>query len=381
MYIKRDIILSCKEVVLMWNRVNRSWKGRLGILSVLLISIGLVVGGCGKDEETVSTVPLVKTMVVGKDSVGQENSLAGTIKNRYETALSFQIGGRVVQKNFNIGDRVSAGQVLAVLSQSDTSSQVQNAQGALAAAQSQYDLAATNVERYRTLYSQEAISQLQLDQMENSFKVAAAQLAQAQANVQMSTNQQEYTQLVAPADGIITASSVEVGQVVGAGQTVGSIAVGNEPEAIIAIPEQMLASVTTGTAVKVSFWALPNEITNGVVREISPVPDPTARTYTVKISLPNPPAQLQLGMTANAVFDQQNATGVTVPLTALVNTDSSNKGKAQVYIVKDDTVHLVTVKIGALGKNSVVVESGLSKGDRVVTAGADKLEEGAKVRI
>ncbi|MDY3974758.1 MAG: efflux RND transporter periplasmic adaptor subunit [Veillonella caviae] len=365
----------------MWNRVNRSWKGRLGILSVLLISIGLVVGGCGKDEETVSTVPLVKTMVVGKDSVGQENSLAGTIKNRYETALSFQIGGRVVQKNFNIGDRVSAGQVLAVLSQSDTSSQVQNAQGALAAAQSQYDLAATNVERYRTLYSQEAISQLQLDQMENSFKVAAAQLAQAQANVQMSTNQQEYTQLVAPADGIITASSVEVGQVVGAGQTVGSIAVGNEPEAIIAIPEQMLASVTTGTAVKVSFWALPNEITNGVVREISPVPDPTARTYTVKISLPNPPAQLQLGMTANAVFDQQNATGVTVPLTALVNTDSSNKGEAQVYVVKDDTVHLVTVKIGALGKNSVVVESGLSKGDRVVTAGADKLEEGAKVRI
>lgn len=381
MYIKRDIILSCKEVILMWNRVNRSWKGRLGILSVLLISIGLVVGGCGKDEETVSTVPLVKTMVVGKDSVGQENSLAGTIKNRYETALSFQIGGRVVQKNFNIGDRVSAGQVLAVLSQSDTSSQVQNAQGALAAAQSQYDLAATNVERYRTLYSQEAISQLQLDQMENSFKVAAAQLAQAQANVQMSTNQQEYTQLVAPADGIITASSVEVGQVVGAGQTVGSIAVGNEPEAIIAIPEQMLASVTTGTAVKVSFWALPNEITNGVVREISPVPDPTARTYTVKISLPNPPAQLQLGMTANAVFDQQNATGVTVPLTALVNTDSSNKGEAQVYVVKDDTVHLVTVKIGALGKNSVVVESGLSKGDRVVTAGADKLEEGAKVRI
>ncbi len=381
MYIKRDIILSCKEVVLMWNRVNRSWKGRLGILSVLLISIGLVVGGCGKDEETVSTVPLVKTMVVGKDSVGQENSLAGTIKNRYETALSFQIGGRVVQKNFNIGDRVSAGQVLAVLSQSDTSSQVQNAQGALAAAQSQYDLAATNVERYRTLYSQEAISQLQLDQMENSFKVAAAQLAQAQANVQMSTNQQEYTQLVAPADGIITASSVEVGQVVGAGQTVGSIAVGNEPEAIIAIPEQMLASVTTGTDVKVSFWALPNEITNGVVREISPVPDPTARTYTVKISLPNPPAQLQLGMTANAVFDQQNATGVTVPLTALVNTDSSNKGEAQVYVVKDDTVHLVTVKIGALGKNSVVVESGLSKGDRVVTAGADKLEEGAKVRI
>ena len=95
----------------------------------------------------------------------------------------------------------------------------------MAAAQSQYDLAATNVQRYRQLYAEEAISQLQLDQMENSYKVAAAQLAQAQANVQTSANQQNYTQLTAPADGIITAASIEVGQVVAAGQTVGTIAV------------------------------------------------------------------------------------------------------------------------------------------------------------
>ncbi|WP_298703544.1 efflux RND transporter periplasmic adaptor subunit [uncultured Veillonella sp.] len=386
--------------------LSKSWQYMM--LGLVAISIGLVISGCGSEEKTADTAPLVKTMVVGKDMAGQENSLAGTIKNRYETALSFQIGGRVIQKNFTVGDTVSAGQVLAVLSQSDTSSQLQNAQGALAAAQSQYDLAATNVERYRILYAQEAISQLQLDQMENNFKVAAAQLSQAQANVQASTNQQEYTQLVAPADGVITASAIEVGQVVGAGQTVGSIAVGNEPEAVIALPEQMLASISVGTPAKVSFWALPNDTVAGVVREISPVPDPTARTYTVKISLTNPPSALKLGMTSQVVFDQAGNAGLTVPLTALVNkagteqnnskaitNDTTSNGKAtngnlsnqagtstgQVYVVKDGTVHLVTVQLGALGNNSVVVVSGLSKGDRVVTAGVDKLEEGAKVRI
>lgn len=390
----------------MWKHLSKSWQYMM--LGLVAISIGLVISGCGSEEKTADTAPLVKTMVVGKDMAGQENSLAGTIKNRYETALSFQIGGRVIQKNFTVGDTVSAGQVLAVLSQSDTSSQLQNAQGALAAAQSQYDLAATNVERYRILYAQEAISQLQLDQMENNFKVAAAQLSQAQANVQASTNQQEYTQLVAPADGVITASAIEVGQVVGAGQTVGSIAVGNEPEAVIALPEQMLASISVGTPAKVSFWALPNDTVAGVVREISPVPDPTARTYTVKISLTNPPSALKLGMTSQVVFDQAGNAGLTVPLTALVNkagteqnnskaitNNTTSNGKAtngavpnqagtstgQVYVVKDGTVHLVTVQLGALGNNSVVVVSGLSKGDRVVTAGVDKLEEGAKVRI
>lgn len=142
----------------MWKHLSKSWQYMM--LGLVAISIGLVISGCGSEEKTADTAPLVKTMVVGKDMAGQENSLAGTIKNRYETALSFQIGGRVIQKNFTVGDTVSAGQVLAVLSQSDTSSQLQNAQGALAAAQSQYDLAATNVERYRILYAQEAISQL-----------------------------------------------------------------------------------------------------------------------------------------------------------------------------------------------------------------------------
>lgn len=351
--------------------------------SLMLVVSLLIMSGCGSDSESKEQAPLVKTTVVGKDTSSSETSLAGTIKNRYETALSFQIGGRVIQKNFTVGDRVSAGQVLAVLNQSDTSSQLQNAQGALAAAQSQYELAATNVERYRILYAQEAVSQLQLDQMENSYKVAAAQLEQAQANVQASENQQNYTQLIAPADGVITASSIEIGQVVGAGQTVGMIAVGDEPEAVIALPEQMMASVSVGSESKVTFWALPNVVTTGVVREISPVPDAAARTYTVKVSLTNPPSQLQLGMTANVAFNQANGSTMEVPLTALVGTrEPKQNGQGQVYVVtKDNTVKLKTVTLGNMGANSVQVVSGLQSGDRIVTAGTDKLEEGAKVRI
>ena len=106
----------------------RSWR-RYTIITALLTGLLLLVSGCGSSDETSDKAPLVKTQVVGQGSGAGENSLAGTIKNRNETALSFQIGGRVIQKNFNIGDRVGAGQVLAILDQGDTRQSVAKCRG------------------------------------------------------------------------------------------------------------------------------------------------------------------------------------------------------------------------------------------------------------
>lgn len=268
--------------------------------------------------------------------------------------------------------------------------------------------------RYRQLYAQQAISQLQLDQAENAYKVAAAQLQQAQASLSTSQNQYGYTQLVAPSDGIITAWTLEVGQVVAAGQSVGSMAVGDEPEAVIALPEQLLGSVTVGTPASITFWALPGVTVQGTVREITPVPDPVARTYTVKIALQNPPATVRLGMTASVSFTGAKASQVSIPLTALVGpndaartngkdgnstatSDTMNQGvvhpvtgqgdgqpnkggKAQVFVVRDGKVHLVTITTGSFGNDSITVIDGLKVGDRVVTAGTDKLTDGEAVR-
>ena len=98
----------------------------------------------------------------------------------------------------------------------------------------------------------------------------------------MSNNQNSYTTLVAPDSGIITALNVEAGQVVAAGQAIGTLAAGHEPEAVIALPEQEMSKIHPGSTATISFWALPDVKVQGIVREISPVPDPVARTYTVK---------------------------------------------------------------------------------------------------
>ena len=81
--------------------VLRSWR-RYTIITAILTGLLLIISGCGSSDDTSDKAPLVKTQVVGQGGDASENSLAGTIKNRNETALSFQIGGRVIQKNFNI---------------------------------------------------------------------------------------------------------------------------------------------------------------------------------------------------------------------------------------------------------------------------------------
>ena len=341
----------------------------LGLTTALLMS-ALVIGGCGSNQEKQDTSLKVRTITIGEEAGTTSAGYSGTIHNKTETNLAFQVGGRIINKF------VSAGQVIAQINGADTASQVQNAQGAVTAAQSAYELANTNAERFRTLYEQNAVSKLQLDQAENQLNAAKAQLQQAQAGLNLSNNQNSYTTLVAPDSGLITALNLEVGQVVSAGQPVGTLAAGHEPEAVISLPEQEMSKIRIGSTATISFWALPDVKVQGIIREISPVPDPIARTYTVKITLQNPPKEVQLGMTINAVINQVETTDISIPLTALVK---DKQGNNAVYIIRDKKAHLVPIQTGDFGNNSVIVKSGLAKGDIVITAGTQQLQEGTAV--
>ena len=347
----------------------------IATIGALLIGTA-VISGCGSEKPPEDTSLKVRTITIGEESGTTSAGYEGTIHNKTETKLAFQIGGRVINKFVNVGDVVEAGQVIAQINGSDTAAQMQNAEGAVKAAQSAYELAETNANRYRELYAQQAISKLQLDQAENQLNATAAQLQQAQASLNLSSNQNSYTNLTAPDTGIITALNLESGQVVAAGQSIGTLAAGHDPEAVIALPEQELSKIHVGSPATITFWALPDVKVQGVVREISPVPDPVARTYTVKIALQNAPSEVQLGMTVNVNLTTTDTSNITIPLTALVKDSNGNNA---VYIIRDKKAHLVSIKTGDFGQNSVIVTSGLAKGDIVITAGTQQLQEGTAV--
>ena len=344
------------------------------IICVLCLMLSLYLcTGCGKNEQTVDNTVYVKTQTIDYGTNNSEDNYAGVVKGRYETNLAFQVSGKILSRNINLGDRVSAGDVLMVIDDKDAyDAQVE-------AAKSQLILAQSNLARYEQLYAANAVSAQSLDQYQNAYDSALSAYNQAVAQATQGYNSLGYTQLVADANGVISSVSGEVGQVVSAGQTVAVLIQDGEREIEISIPENKIQDISIGQNAIVDFWALKDTTVQGVVREISPIADAVAKTYKVRISLINPPQDIQLGMTANVIFENANTgnTNITLPLTALYQVEN----KPQVWVVNGDSnVELKDIQVVSLGKNDVVV-TGLNKGDVVVTAGVHKLYEGQPVKL
>ena len=342
-------------------------------LTLILAAALAALTGCGTDTAKEAPPPLVRTMTVG-DAAASEGGYTGTVHGRYETRLAFQVGGQILSRNVNVGAHVRAGDVLMVIDARDVQQQANATNAAAQAARSRYELARTERARYEQLYAAQAISEAMLDQYRTNERAAEAAYRQAVAQDTASHNALGYTNLVAGADGVISNITAEEGQIIAAGQTVMTLTQEGEREIEIAVPESRLAEVSVGMPAAVALWANSTAYT-GILRELSPVPDAATRTYTARIALTDAPADLPLGMTARVRLGASFQNGAAIPLSALYQTGDT----AQVYVVEDDTVHLVPVTVTAFRTNDALV-TGLPQGARIVTAGVHQLHEGEKVR-
>ena len=298
--------------------------------------------------------------------------------------MAFQVGGQISERRVQVGSRVRAGDVLMTINPRDVIEQTRQAEAQTQAAKSQLDLARTNLDRYEKLFEQDVISRSVLDQYRTNFDSANAQYQAAVAAESASRNALSYTNLTADSDGIISSINVESGQIVSAGQVVCTLIQTNELEVAINVPENRLSEVEIGKAVAINFWAVDGNFT-GVVREVSPMADQLTRTFAVKISIQNPPENLQLGMTASVQTFDQNPTSelVEIPLSSIFQTDD----QPQVWLVQD---HSVSEQYHSVSKHQIEVVSmndktalvrGLKPGSVIVTAGVHKLNDGAPVRL
>ena len=352
-------------------------KQSIYLLIILLLCTSLFTG-CGKNVQNDDNTVYVKTQKVTYGAVNDEDTYSGTVKGRYETNLSFQVGGKILSRNINVGDKVSAGDVLMTIDDRDVKQNVNAYAAQVASAKSQMDLAQSNLARFQKLYAANAISAQELDQYQNAYNNAVAAYDQANAQLDQSENSLGYTELIINNDGVISAINAEVGQVVAAGQTVATIVQDGDREIEIAIPENKIQSISVGQNAIVTFWALNNTQVQGTVREISPVADPVARTYKVRIAMSDMPQNVQLGMTASVAFMMSGAGNtVTLPLSAIYQTGDT----PQVWLVDGDMkLQLKEVNIVAWGKDDVEV-TGLNQDDTIVTAGVHKLYEGEAVKL
>ena len=358
----------------MFDRIPTSQR-RMVVLAPLAAALLLA---CSKPAPPPEDIRPVRVIALASGNQGERLEFSGDVRPRYESALGFRVGGKIVERKVDVGAVVKRGDVLMRLDPQDLRLAESQARATLRAAETERDLARADYKRHVDLRAQNFVSQAVLDARQSTLKAAQANVDAARAGLRGQSNQSNYTSLTADADGVVIAIEAEVGQVVQPGTPVVQVARAGEKEVVIGIPEDKVGQLQTSSAVSVRLWADTATTINGRIREVSPMADPASRTYTVKVSIPDSP-EVRLGMTATVevATGGKGATGLRLPLTALVQ----SKGASHVWVVENGAVKLVPVQVTGQVDNDVLVTGGVRAGQQVVTAGVNLLKNGQKVRI
>ncbi len=346
-----------------------------GICCAVAVSLVLALSACGGDRA--EPAPARPVLVAQPQSApGVARSFPGEVRAREESPLAFRVGGELVRREVDVGDRVVRGQLLAVIDPGDFQAQARAAEAQLSAAEAQLKRAAADRARYAALAADQLVSRSTMDAQEAAWRAAEGEVRAARAQVEVARNQTGYAELRAPADGVVASRQAEAGQVVAAGQAVFTLAGDDGREVAIALPESAVGDYAVGQVVEVELWNAPGERLRGRFREISPAADPAARTYAARVAIDEADAaRVALGQSAK-VHAAHEGSALSVPLSAVQAADG---GGASVWVFADGRVHAVAIDAGDFGAEQVPVVAGLSPDDWVVVAGGHLLREGQEV--
>ena len=303
--------------------------------------------------------------------------LPGTIAARVEADLGFRVGGKLSARRVSVGDTVKAGDVVATLDETDLQLQLEAAEAEQAAARIALEKAEISLGRVATLKAKGWATGQASDLETVAVEEARARLLEAGRTVDLARNARSYATLRADADGVVTATLAEPGQVVASGQPVARVAHAGEREAVVAIPEAMLAEAR-GAAASVELWSEPGRAIPAELRQLSPVADSATRTFEARYTLAADGAAPALGMSVTvSLAGPASGREVELPLSALLDTGA---GPAVWVVGADGRLAARPVTVGGFGGGTARIEAGLAEGERVVVLGAHKLEAGERVR-
>lgn len=346
-----------------------------------LLLVAALMTACGGEPpkaETSEPARPVRTINVQSMAADSAWSLAGEVRPRIEVRYGFRVGGRIVERKVQVGDRITPGQLLARLDPRDLTPVLDAQRAQQTAAQTELSLARADLARAEKLRTGNFVSDANVDRQRAAVEAAQARLEAADAQVRQARNSLDFQSLKADAAGVVVGVDAEAGQVVAVGQTVIRIAQKGDVEVATSIAEQDLARARRTTAWTIELAGLPGQRWQARLRELSPAADPASRTYAARLTLLGDTTPVAYGMSATVTVAAEGTPEIRVPLTALFSRD----GAPRVWLVGPDLkVSSRQVVTGRIDDDSVAIESGLSGGEQLVTAGANLLREGQSVRV
>jgi RND family efflux transporter MFP subunit len=302
----------------------------------------------------------------------------GVVAAKVESNLGFRVPGKVVERLVDTGQTVHAGQTLMRIDPTDLAHAVTAQAGNVAAAKARALQTASDEARYRGLVATGAASKSVYEEARAAADSARALLSAAQAQARMAEDEAVYAVLLADADGTVTATLAEPGQVVTAGQTVIRLAHDGAREAIVDLPETLRPAL--GSSAEARLYARDGVQGRAVLRQLSNAADPRTRTYEARYVLDGEMASAPLGATVTLrLATRPQDDEAEVPLSAL-----GDEGKgAGVWIIDPatSTVAFRPVQVRRIGAETAILDGGVRPGETIVALGGHLLHAGQRVEV
>ncbi len=394
----------------------------LGLILLVVFGIIFVIGFLprlrdehitrGLAQKEATALPEVDVVAAHRASGQSDLELPGTTTGLVEAPIYARASGYVAKRYVDIGDRVHAGQLMAVIDAPDLDQQVDQARGTLLQSQSvlgqteaQLNLAKVTWDRWNVLVQRGVLSKQEGDTQYANYQVAQANVKAAQntilankANLDRLLHLQSYERVAAPFTGVVTARNIDVGSLISvSGGGLGSGATGaalpttgssqggemfrvaniDRVRLFVTVPEVYAPYVAVGETVNCYFDSVSPTPFEGKVTRTANAVDPSTRTLLTEVQVPNPKGALLPGMFTRAVFVNLRAEPpIIVPSDAVI----ARANGLTIAVVQDGVVHIRKISIGRDYGAQTEVLSGVNAGDLVVVNPTDAAQDGAKVK-
>jgi RND family efflux transporter MFP subunit len=352
---------------------------------VLVCTLAAALAACGKQSTQAQGPPgqggpppaaLVGFTEAREHTLHQQISLPGTVEAQTASTIAAAIPGQVVEFPAKEGMHVKHGQVLARIRSTTLELQLQAQRAALKEASARLKLADSNLARAKELFAAGVIARQQYDDAQSEFNAWQGRAESLTADVARLQDDLERTAIRSPFTGVVTRELTEVGQWLAIGGPVVEILLTEEMEIRVEVPERFFSELRDGAAASVTFESVPNLKVNGRVTAIIPRADVQARTFPVKVTVPNAGGRMGAGMLAQVSFGSaQPYRGTIVPKDAVIT-----RGQRQiVFRIRGDKAEELDVETRAGAGQWIEVRGDIKPGDKVITRGNERILPGMAV--
>ena len=323
--------------------------------------------------------PRVDVTVARRANAVDNLLLPGTLQAFVDTAIRARTNGYIAKWLADIGDRVKAGQTLAIIESPEVDRELNQARASLEQAQANLELARVTAERWKTLGLQNAVAKQDIDQKNADYEARQADVAAAKANVERLEQLKGFETVAAPFDGVISTRNVDIGTLInaGSGPELFHLSQSDTLRAYLDVPQRYVADIRVGVPVDVEIAEFPQERFPGKVARFAGAMDAASRTLQVEVEIPNHDGRLFAGMFCEV---RLHLTAANPPVLIPSNDAIIRSAGTMVAVVTDrNTIHLQAVKLGRDFGAQIEVLDGLPENARIVENPTDTLSEGQVV--